>query len=451
MALSGLDIFKLLPKTNCGECNLPTCLAFAMKLAGGQAKLEDCPYVSDEAKAALADAAAPPIRGIVVGKGDKQFKIGEELVLFRHEKRFINPTVMGVRVSDTMSDDELSAAVEKTKSNSWERVGQRLEVKLLAVKCESCDAGKFKSCLESVRGMCDLAIMPMTEDPEIMKAAIDVIADLNPLLYCATAENIDSMGALAKEKGLPLVIKGNGLSSLAELSEKAAALDLKDLVLDPGTRNLKDTFEALTAIRRAALISKFKPFGFPTIALPCEETDDIFFEGASAAVYIAKYADIVVLSSPEAWIHYPLQVEIQNIYTDPQKPMAVDSKIYEIGSPGPDSPLLVTTNFSLTYFIVSGEIEASKVDSWLGIVDSEGQSVLTAWAAGKFVPETIAKFINTSGIAEKINHRKLIIPGYVAQISGELDEELPEWEILIGPREAADIPVYLRNYVSAGS
>jgi acetyl-CoA decarbonylase/synthase, CODH/ACS complex subunit gamma len=281
-----------------------------------------------------------------------------------------------------------------------------------------------------------------------MKSAVDAVGDKNPLLYAATAANIDAMGALAKEKNLPLVVKGDGIDSLAELSEKAMGMELKNLVLDPGTRDLKSTLEALIAIRRGALNSKFKPFGFPTIVFPCEETDDAYFEGALAGIYIAKYAGIVVTSDPDAWMQYPLQVEIQNIYTDPQKPMAVDAKFYEIGSPGPDSPVLVTTNFSLTYFIVSGEIEASKVDSWLGIVDSEGQSVLTAWAAGKFVPDIIAKFINTSGIADKVNHRKLVIPGYVAQISGELDEELPEWEILVGPREAADISTYLRNMVA---
>jgi acetyl-CoA decarbonylase/synthase complex subunit gamma len=280
-----------------------------------------------------------------------------------------------------------------------------------------------------------------------MKAALDAVGDKNPLLYAATAANLYAMCALAKEKGLPLVVKGDGLDSLAELSEKAMGMGLKNLVLDPGTRSLKETLEALIAIRRGALNTKFKPFGFPTITFPCEEADDLYFEGALAGIYIAKYAGIVVTSTPDSWMQYPLQVEIQNIYTDPQKPMAVDSKFYEIGSPGPDSPVLVTTNFSLTYFIVSGEIESSKVDSWLGIVDSEGQSVLTAWAAGKFVPDAIAKFVNTSGIADKVKHRKLIIPGYVAQISGELDEELPEWEIMVGPREAADIATYLRNYV----
>jgi acetyl-CoA decarbonylase/synthase complex subunit gamma len=446
MALSGLDIFKLLPKTNCGECKLPTCLAFAMKLAGGQAKLEECPHVSDEAKAALADAAAPPIAEVIIGQGAKEFKTGAELVLFRHEKRFVNPTGMAVLISDAMSDDEVKAKVEQADKDAWERVGQHLEVKMLAVKCESGDAGKFKDLLTKVNGMTELALMPMTEDPEVMKAAVEAVGDKNPLLYCATAANLEAMGAIAKEKNLPLVVRGDGLDSLAEVSEKATGMELKNLVLDPGTRNLKETLEALIAIRRGALNSKFKPFGFPTIAFPCEETDDVYFEGALSGIYIAKYADIVVTSEADAWMQYPLQVEIQNIYTDPQKPMAVDAKFYEIGTPGPDSPVLVTTNFSLTYFIVSGEIEASKVDSWLGIVDSEGQSVLTAWAAGKFVPDIIAKFINTSGIADKVNHRKLVIPGYVAQISGELDEELTNWEVLIGPREAADISAYLRNW-----
>lgn len=449
MALSGLDIFKLLPKTNCGECKLPTCLAFAMKLAGGQAKLEECPHVSEEAKASLADAAAPPIAEVIIGQGAKEIKTGAELVLFRHEKRFVNPTGMAVLVSDDMPEDEIKSKVEAAGKDSWDRVGQQLEVKLLAVKCASGDAGKFKDVLAMVSGMSDLSLIPMTEDVEIMKAAVEVVGDRNPLLYCATAANIDAMGELAKEKNLPLAVKGDGLDSLAELSEKATGMGLKNLVLDPGTRGLKETMEALVAIRRGALNAKFKPFGFPTITFPCEETDDLYFEGALAGVYIAKYAGIVVTSSADAWMQYPLQVEIQNIYTDPQKPMAVDAKFYEIGSPGPDSPVLVTTNFSLTYFIVSGEVESSKVDSWLGIVDSEGQSVLTAWAAGKFVPDIIAKFINTSGIADKVSHRKLIIPGYVAQISGELDEELPDWEILIGPREAADISTYLRNFAAS--
>ncbi len=446
MALSGLDVFKLLPKTNCGECKFPTCLAFAMKLAAGQASLDDCPDVSDEAREKLTEASAPPIRGINVGTGDKEFKIGEELVMFRHEKTFFNPTGMGVMISDSAADEEIEARLKEASEASWERVGQTIEAKIIAVKCDSGDSAKFKSLLEKVKGSTDLAIMPMTEDPGIMKEAVEVLADRNPLLYCATGENTEAMGNLAKEKGLPLVARGDGLDSLAELSEKLTGMEVKDLILDPGTRNLKDTMNALIAIRRGALDAKFKPFGFPTIAFPCEETDDPFMEGAHASVYIAKYADIVMLSSLESWRLYPLMVEIQNVYTDPQKPMQVDPKFYPIGEPGEESPILITTNFSLTYFIVSGEIEGSKVDSWLGVVNSEGQSVLTGWASGKFVADTIGTFIKKSGIEDKVKTRKLVIPGYVAQISGELEEELPGWEIVVGTREAADIPAFLQDF-----
>ena len=319
-----------------------------------------------------------------------------------------------------MSDDELKAKVEEAGKDSWERVGQQLEVKLLAVKCESGDAGKFKDVLTKVAGMSDLALMPMTDDPEVMKAAVEAVGDKNPLLYCANAANLDAMGALAKEKGLALVVKGDGIDSLAEIAEKAMGMELKNLVLDPGTRNLKETLEALVAMRRGALNAKFKPFGFPTIVFPCEETDDIYYEGALAGIYIAKYVGIVVTSTPEAWVQYPLQVEIQNIYTDPQKPMAVDSMFYEIGSPGPDSPVLVTTNFSLTYFSVAGEVEGSGRPAWLLVADSEGMSVLTAWAAGKFDAAAIAKAVKTTVVEGKIAHHRIIIPGMVAGLSGEL-------------------------------
>ncbi|MBC7252396.1 MAG: acetyl-CoA decarbonylase/synthase complex subunit gamma [Actinobacteria bacterium] len=446
MGLSGLDIFKKLPKTNCKECGFPTCLAFAMKLAAGQANLDDCPYVTDEVRAELAEAAAPPIRGVTVGVGEEAFKVGEELVLFRHEKTFFNPAVLGVLVSDDMDEARVDELLKQAKECVHERVGVILKVGTVAVKCASGDAGKFKALVEKVKGATSKPLILMAEDVEVMKAALEVAADSRPLLYAATEANVEAMGALAKEKDLPLAVKAADLDKLAELSEKLTGMGLKDLVLDPSPRAPRETFKDLVAIRRAALNQKFAPFGFPTITFPCEETDDELYETVLAAMYICKYGGIVILSHAEQWRMYPLLVLTLNIYTDPQRPMAVDSKFYEIGNPDENSPVLVTTNFSLTYFIVSGEIEGSKIPAWLGVVDVDGQSVLTAWAAGKFVPETIAKFINTSGIADKVKHRKLIIPGYVAQISGELEEELPDWEIVIGTREAADLPAFLRQF-----
>jgi acetyl-CoA decarbonylase/synthase complex subunit gamma len=446
MGLSGLDIFKKLPKTNCKECGFPTCLAFAMKLAAGQTALDECPYVTDEVRAELAEASAPPIRGVTVGTGDEAFKVGEELVLFRHEKTFFNTAVLGILISDDMEDAGVDELLKQAKECEHERVGVILKVGALALKAASGDAGKFKALVEKVKGASDKPLILVAEDTEVMKAGVEAAGDSRPLLYAATEANADAMGELAKEKDLPLAVKAEDLDKLAELSEKLTGMGLKDLVLDPAPRKPGETFKDLVAIRRAALNEKFAAFGFPTITFPCEETDDELYETALAGMYVCKYGGIVVLSHAEQWRMYPLLVLGLNIYTDPQRPMAVDAKFYEIGSPDENSPVLVTTNFSLTYFIVSGEIEGSKVPAWLGVVDVDGQSVLTAWAAGKFVPEVIGKFINTSGIADKVKHRKLIIPGYVAQISGELEEELPDWEIVIGTREAADIPAFLRQF-----
>ncbi len=448
MGLSGLDIFKKLPKTNCKECNFPTCLAFAMKLAAGQASLDDCPYVTDEVRAELAEASAPPIRGVTVGVGDEAFKVGEELVLFRHEKTFFNPAVLSVVISDDMDDARVDELLKQVNECEHERVGVILKVGAVTVKAASGDAGKFKTLIEKVKGATKKPLILVSEDVDVMKAGLEAAGDVRPLIYAATEANADAMGALAKEKDLPLAIKADDLDKLAALSDKLTGMGLKDLVLDPAPRKPGETFKDLVALRRAALNEKFVAFGYPTITFPCEETDDELYETALAGMYTCKYGGIVNLSHAEAWRMYPLLVLGLNIFTDPQRPMAVDSKFYEIGAPDENSPVLVTTNFSLTYFIVSGEIEGSKIPAWLGVVDVDGQSVLTAWAAGKFVPEAIAKFINTSGIADKVKHRKLVIPGYVAQISGELEEELPDWEIVIGTREAADIPAFLRQLSS---
>lgn len=447
MALSGLEIFKLLPKTNCGECKNPTCLAFAMKLANGQVSLDECPHVSGEAKAVLEEASSPPIAKIVIGTGDGAVEVGGETVLFRHEKRFVNRTAVAVLVSDASPDEEIDAELARANACTWERVGERLGLSVVAVRSDSGDVDRFASVVSAVAEKTGLALMLITTDPAEMRQAVEIVGQRRPLLYGATEEHLEEFIRIATDADCPLCLVADGLERTAALSERAAGLGISDLVLDPGTRTPAETLAALVAMRREALSSKFRPFGYPVVAFPCDESpEDPLFEAALASAYIAKYASIVVTSNAQVWMQYPLQVEIQNIFTDPQKPMAVDSMFYRIGNPGPDSPVLVTTNFSLTYFIVSGEIESSKVDAWLGIVDAEGQSVLTAWAAGKFVPDTIARFINRSGIAGEVEHRKLMIPGYVTQIAEELAEELPDWEILVAPREAADLPAYLREW-----
>ena len=445
MALTGIEIFKKLPKTNCGECGVPTCLAFAMKLAAGQAELGACPYVSEQAKAELDEASAPPIRPLTIGAGEKAFKTGGETVLFRHEKRFVSPTGIAVLVSDQMAEAEIEGRLKRLKELSYDRVGLTLEADLVAIKSESGDPAKFEALVQRVKSQSDgKGLILMSENPQVLAAGAKACAGCRPLLYGATKANADAMVAIAKETSAPVAVKAGNLDELIELANKLTAAGLKDLVLDSGSRTVREALNDQIVIRRSALLKKFRPLGFPTITFPCEMTSDPMQEVLLASLFIAKYGGIVVLSDLEGHGLFPLLLERMNIFTDPQRPMATSEGIYEIGGPNENSPVLLTSNFSLTYFIVSGEIEGSRVPAWLLIKDTEGLSVMTAWAAGKFGADVIAPFVKKCGIADKVKHRKLIVPGYAAVISGELEEELPDWKILIGPREAAHIPAFLK-------
>lgn len=446
MALTGIEIFKLLPKTNCKECGVPTCLAFAMALAAGKAELSACPYVSDEAKEALQEASAPPIRQVTIGVGDNTLKVGGETVMFRHEKRFENQTGVAITIKDTMDDGEVDARLKKFKELQYERVGLHLRPELVAVKGESGDPAKFGALVTKVAQNSDAGIILMSEDPDVLAAGLKACADKKPLIYAATKDNLDKVAALAKDNSCPVAAKGANLDEVAEITEKLTEAGLNDIVIDSGARTVKQAFQDQIIVRGAALVKKYKPLGFPTIAIPAEMTDDPMKEAVIASMFIAKYAGIVVLSDFQGESLFPLLVERLNIYTDPQRPLATTEGIYEINNPDENSPVLITSNFSLTYFIVSGEIEGSKVPSNLLVMDTEGLSVMTAWAAGKFVADAIGPFVKKSGIADKVKHRKLIIPGYAAAESGGLEEELPDWEILIGPREGAHIPAYLKTW-----
>jgi acetyl-CoA decarbonylase/synthase, CODH/ACS complex subunit gamma len=445
MAMTGIQIFKLLPKTNCKECGFPTCLAFAMALASGKAELDKCPYVSEEAKAQLAESSAPPIRTVAIGTGDAALKVGGELVLYRHEKTFYNPTGLGVLVSDAMSDDEVSRKVEAANRMQYERVGLILKPNFVACKCESGDPAKFEALVNKVKGMTAQNLVLMADKIEALKAGATAAKDRKPLLYAATKSNADGAAALAKETGCPLAVKGSSLDEVAELTETLTKAGLKDLVIDSGARDVKRLLWDQVAIRRLALEKKFAALGFPTITFPCEMTDDPMKEAMYAALMINKYGALAVLRDLKGEKLFPLLVNRLNIYTDPQRPMATKEGIYEIGSPNEDSPVLITTNFSLTYFIVTGEIESSRVPSYLLVVDTEGLSVMTAWAAGKFAADGISIFVKKCGIGDKVKDKTLIIPGLAAGMSGELEEELPGWKIRIGPREAAHIPAFLRG------
>jgi len=446
MPLTGIEIYKLLPQTNCKECGDPTCLAFAMKLAAGKTELALCPYLSEEAKAKLEEASAPPIRVVTIGVGDRAVKIGGETVMFRHEKRFENPPGFAVLISDTMDEAEVDEKLVRFSQLQYERVGVALRPELVALRNDSGEAEKFEALVNKVTQKSDASIILMSSNPDILATGLKTCADRKPLLYAAIKENVARLADLAKENSCPVVAKASSLEELTQLTTELTEAGVKDIVLDSGSRTLRRAFEDQVFIRRAALVKKFRPLGFPTIVFPSEMTNDPMKEAVIASLFVAKYGGIIVLSDFRGESLFPLLVERMNVYTDPQRPLATTEGIYKIGDVDENSPVLITTNFSLTYFIVSGEIEASKVPTYLLVKDTEGLSVMTAWAAGKFVADAIAPFVKKSSIADQVKHHKLVIPGYAAPESSGLEDELPGWEILVGPREASNIPAYLKGW-----
>jgi len=444
MALTGIQIFKLLPKTNCKECGVPTCLAFAMNLASGKAELDDCPYVSDEAREKLAEASAPPIRPIKVGKGVRAATTGGETVQYRHEKTFYNPTLLGAMVGSDIADADLETKLKAWNAFQFERVGLNLRPELIALKDVNGDKAGFANVAKTIAETSEFNLILMTENPEVMQAGIDACGFKRPLLYAATEGNIDAVGALAKDNDLPVAVKADSVEGLIPLTEKLTEMGIKDIAMDPGSREIKQAHQDQVAIRRSALKDGNRALGFPTVTFPCEMASNLDVETLVASTFIAKYGGITILSDFDGESLFPLLLERLNIYTDPQRPMTVTEGIYEVNNPDENSPVMVTTNFALTYFIVSGEIEGSRIPSWLLIKDSEGLSVMTAWAAGKFAGDDVGMFVKKSGIADKVKHQELIIPGYAAAIAGDVEEELPGWTITVGPREAAHIPGFLK-------
>lgn len=442
MALTGVEIFKLLPKTNCKKCGFPTCLAFAMKLAQRQASLDLCPDISEDAKQKLGEASAPPVRPITFGTGDKPVKMGEETVLFRHDKRFVNPCAFALEIKDTSAD--IASRIEEVMKSEIERVGQKLRVDAIALMNDSNDAGNFEAAAKAiVQKAPDVPVIICSGNPGAAEAAVKHFADKKPIVYGANVENAEAMANIAKTYKATLGVTANNLDELSSLTERIKSLGIQDIVIDSGARKAKEILRDNTFIRRAAIKKNFKPLGYPVITFA--QREDSLMEALLATIGVAKYSSIIVLSSIEKWKNLALFTLRQNLYTDPQVPMQVEQKIYKIGEPSPESPLLITTNFSLTYFIVSGEVENSKVPSYLAVMDSEGLSVLTAWAAGKFTAAKIAQFIKDSGIENTVSHREIIIPGYVAILSGAIEDKLEGWKVIVGPREANGIPAFLRS------
>ena len=441
MALSGIQIYKLLPQTNCKDCGFPTCLAFSMKLAAKQVELSLCPHVSEEAKEQLSEASAPPVRPLAISSNGNQIKAGNEVVLFRHEKTFYNRPGLFLRIYDNQPIERIKATAAEINDFKVDYVGIEMTMSGFAIQDMG---GNFREAVSAVREVSSLPVI-LIGDPEILKAGLEGLSeDERPLLGIATQENWKEMAEISKENNAPLILEADSIDDMVELSNKLQESGVIDLVLSPSQRSFHGTLTANTVIRRMALKDTFRPLGYPIINFP-GDVNDPAREVALAAQAIGKYSSFVILDNFSPETAYPLLVLRENIFTDPQKPIQVKPGVYEINDPKPNNPVLVTTNFSITYFSVANEVESSGDPAWLMVTDSEGMSVLTAWAAGKFDAERIAKSVKEFGLSDKITDKKIVIPGHTAVLSGELEEELPDWEIRVGPREAVDLPKFMKQ------
>ena len=453
MALSGIQIYKLLPQTNCKECSFPTCLAFAMKLAAKQIELSACPYVTEESKKQLAESSAPPVRLVTLKADGREVKAGNEVVMFRHEKTFYNKPGLFIRVK--ASDPDIAKKVAAADAYKVNYVGMDFTVDGFALEAngdastilrqaqDSGSAQVLAAAVKSVRSVTKRPLILIGKEAAVLDTALGLLAGEGTLIYAADSSNYESLADTAKKHNAALAVKAESLEALADLTQKIQAKGVEDIVLDHGGGNMGEWLMRSTQARRLALKSNFRPLGYPTIFFAGQAGPEK--EAVYAAQAIAKYAGFIVLDTFAPEMIYPLLVLRENIYTDPQKPIQVQPGIYEINAPKPESPVLVTTNFSITYFSVANEVEGAGLPAWLVVTDAEGMSVLTAWAAGKFDAERIAKAIKGFDVASKVSKKRIVLPGHVAVLSGELEEELQDWEIRVGPREAVDLPAFMKQ------
>jgi len=440
MALTGMQIYKLLPKTNCKDCGFPTCMAFAMQVAAKQKALTDCPHLSEEAKAALSEASAPPMKLVKIGAEGKQFEIGQETVMFRHDEKFHRPCGIAVRIPASLSDAEAAKKVSAVNGAAFDRVGQRLKVALCAVEIDG--AGDPASRAKLCGGQSAVPMVLIGKDPAKMKSACEAVRAMKPLIYFADSSNIDSFAGIAMEMNLPLALSGSSPEELADLAKKARDKGVQDILLAfRSDSDIGKVLNSLTVARRACLRQNFRVLGYPAIVEVDAKTPEK--ETLLAGIFAAKYAGIVLINGIEPWQLLPIMAIIQNVYTDPQVPNAVEAKLYEVGSPNESSPVMFTTNFSLTYFSVESEVERCKIPAFISVVDTEGLGVLNAYAGDKISAEKVVKTLQAQKVAEKVKHRKLIIPGLLPVFRAEI-EDTSEWkEVIIGPESAREIPGFL--------
>ncbi len=442
MALTGMAIYKNLPKTNCGDCGFPTCMAFAMQVAAKQKALTDCPHLSDDAKAEFSDASTPPMKLVHIGpQGDAGVEVGQETVMFRHEEKFHKQPALAAKVAASLSDEEALARVEAVNKAQFTRVGKDIGVRLAAVEIEGLAADAAAARVKALADKSQLPFVLIGSDAAAMSAAAGAIKDKKPLIYKATEANADDFIKIAAETKCPLAVSAQSLEHLADMIKAAKEKGVADMVLSFDGHDMVGAIRNITMARRAALKKTFRPLGYP--AMVDVSHDDPMQETVLAGSLAAKYASILIINGIGGSELLPVLTVIQNIYTDPQVPNTVDAKLYEIGDVNENSPVLFTTNFSLTYFCVQGEVERSKVPCYICVVETEGLGVLNAYAGDKISAEKVVTTLKDQGVADKVKHRKLIIPGLLPVFRAEI-EDTSEWkEVLIGPESASGIPAFL--------
>lgn len=447
MALKALDIFKLTPKKNCKDCGFPTCMAFCMKVASGACEIGKCPHMSQEALDKLSEATAPLMKTLKIGTGESQYDLGGETVLFRHEKTLINRNRFAVEFCDCMREEEINEKLENIKAVNYIRIGEEMKVEIVALRYSTNKEAYINLINKVKESNLSLVYMIICDDAQVAKEAVELLKGENPVVYGANKENYKEMVEVVKGDKLVLGVSASNLEELYATVEAIQSLGYKELLLDTTGDTIKDTFTNTVQVRRISLKEQDRTFGYPSIIFANKlSKEDSMMEIAISSIFTIKYGSIIILDDIDYAKALPLFALRQNIYTDPQRPMRVETKLYPINNPDENSPVLVTVDFALTYFIIAGEIERSKVPVWLAIPDAGGYSVLTAWAAGKFGGSSIANFIKESGVAEKTKNRDLIIPGKVAVLKGDIEDNLPGWNVVIGTEESMELPKFLREY-----
>ena len=449
MALKALDIFKLTPKKNCKECGFPTCMAFSMKVAGGAVEVSKCPHMSDEAMQKLSEATAPPMKTLKVGAGENEYTLGGETVLFRHEKTLVSKNRYAIAFCDCMTEEEVASKIANINKVEYERIGEVMKAEFACVTYNS-NKENFLNIIKKLKAETKVAFILNVDDAEVAKEAVAELKGLNPVVLGATKDNYEAMLEVVKGDNLALGLKADNLEDLYATVELVQKAGYKELILDVTGESIKDTYVNAVQVRRIALKEQDRTFGYPSIVFVNELANgDDNMEVALSSAFTVKYGSIIVIDDISYAKALPLYALRQNLFTDPQKPMRVETKVYPINNPDENSPVLVTVDFALTYFVVTGELERSKVPCWLVIPDAGGYSVLTSWAAGKFGGSVIGNFVKECGIADMTKNRDLIIPGKVAVIKSDVQDNLPDWNVIVGTAEAMELPKFLKEYMES--